>query len=68
MELKKRRLIHLSIELNEDLGDCYTSKTDSIVWVATNNGLIRFNPKTNDFIRYTSMDGLADNNINGIVS
>jgi ligand-binding sensor domain-containing protein/serine phosphatase RsbU (regulator of sigma subunit) len=54
------------IEFNEDLGDCYISKTDSIVWVATNNGLIRFNPETNDFIHYTSMDGLADNNINGV--
>ncbi|PLX22857.1 MAG: hypothetical protein C0599_05360 [Salinivirgaceae bacterium] len=54
------------IDLNIDIGDCYTSITDSIVWVATNNGLIRFNPETEDFIRYTSMDGLADNNVNGV--
>ena len=65
-ELETKQIDTFRIELDVDLGDCYISKTDSLVWIATNNGLIKFNPKTEDFVRYTSSDGLADNSVNGV--
>jgi ligand-binding sensor domain-containing protein/serine phosphatase RsbU (regulator of sigma subunit) len=65
-DIESQSIDTFQIDLKVDLGDCYTSVTDSLVWVATNNGLIRFSPQTKDFVRYTSMDGLADNNVNGV--
>lgn len=56
----------MKIDLEVDLGNCNTYFYDSLIWVTTNNGLIRFNPKNSDFVRYTTEDGLPDNNVNGV--
>ena len=40
---------------------------DSCVWIGTKNGLNRFNPKTESFIRYYTKDGLPGNVIKGLI-
>jgi ligand-binding sensor domain-containing protein/signal transduction histidine kinase len=42
-------------------------ENDSCVWIGTQDGLNRFNPKTESFIRYYEKDGLPDNVIKGLV-
>lgn len=56
----------LRINLDVDLGDCNTYRFDSLIWITTNNGLVRFNPQSNEFVRYTTSDGLSDNNVNNL--
>ncbi len=41
-------------------------QNDSMVWIATQEGLNLFNPLTNNFKRYTIEDGLPNNVINGL--
>ncbi|MFO7864943.1 MAG: SpoIIE family protein phosphatase, partial [Salinivirgaceae bacterium] len=55
-----------NIALDVEMGDCQTYKIDSLLWIATNNGLIRFNPGNQRSVRYTTSDGISDNNINGV--
>ncbi|WP_462281816.1 SpoIIE family protein phosphatase [Salinivirga cyanobacteriivorans] len=66
MSLSDYKVDTFNVEIEADLGDYYTKVTDTLVWVASNNGLIKFNPQTNDFVRYNSSDGLAANNVNGV--
>jgi signal transduction histidine kinase/class 3 adenylate cyclase/DNA-binding NarL/FixJ family response regulator len=40
---------------------------DSIIWIGTNKGLNRYNRKNQNFIVYTTADGLCDNSIMGIL-
>jgi signal transduction histidine kinase/ligand-binding sensor domain-containing protein len=42
-------------------------ENDTCVWIGTKNGLNRFNPKTESFIRYYVKDGLPDNDIKGLI-
>ncbi len=41
-------------------------ESDSCIWIGTPNGLNRFNPINNSFIRYYEKEGLPDNYIKGI--
>jgi signal transduction histidine kinase/ligand-binding sensor domain-containing protein len=42
-------------------------ENDTCVWIGTKNGLNRFNPKTEAFVRYYVKDGLPDNDIKGLI-
>jgi PAS domain S-box-containing protein len=42
-------------------------ENDSCVWIGTQNGLNRFNPKAGSFKRYYEKDGLPNNVIKGLV-
>ncbi len=42
-------------------------ENDTTVWIGTQYGLIRFNPETETFTRYTVEDGLPSNFIQGII-
>ncbi len=64
MDIETGSIDTFRIDLNIDLGNCNTSVHDSLVWISTSNGLIRFNYEAGDFILYNSSDGLADNNVN----
>ncbi len=66
MSLENHAVDTFNVAVDADLGDYYTTVTDSLIWVASNNGLIRFNPENKDFVRYNSSDGLAANNVNGV--
>jgi signal transduction histidine kinase/ligand-binding sensor domain-containing protein/CheY-like chemotaxis protein len=41
---------------------------DTCIWIATQNGLNRFNPVNKNFKRYYKEDGLPDNTIKGLTS
>lgn len=41
--------------------------SEGTIWLGTNNGLNHYNPKNNNFTRYTVKDGLCNNYILGIV-
>jgi signal transduction histidine kinase/ligand-binding sensor domain-containing protein len=42
-------------------------ENDSCIWIATQNGLNRFHPKTKEFEQYYKEDGLADNVIRSLL-
>jgi signal transduction histidine kinase/ligand-binding sensor domain-containing protein len=51
-------------EMNKALSEMSPDKNGNW-WLTSKNGLIVFNEKTNSFKRYTTMDGLVNNDMNG---
>lgn len=58
---KNKKLMHAFItSIKED--------SESNIWIGTNgNGLIQYNPKTNNIITYTTAEGLVTNNIKSLL-
>jgi ligand-binding sensor domain-containing protein/serine phosphatase RsbU (regulator of sigma subunit) len=51
-----------------DVGYSHIKETkDSLLWIYSDNGLFRFNQKDKTFKKYTTDDGLADKELNGLV-
>ncbi len=66
-ELKNNRFLQIS--MSEDLltnSINYIDGYGNYLWIATKNGLISFNKKTEDFKIYNTENGLPHNNINHI--
>ncbi len=51
----------------DDVGFCNVFPHQGIIWIYTNNGLFRYHENSDAFDSYTYLDGLIDNNINGMV-
>lgn len=56
---------HPAVTIYDAIWDIHTA-ADGWLWLATGNGLVRFNPINNDIIRFTMDDGLPDNYLIGI--
>ena len=46
----------------------YVDKKAAILWIGTNDGLNKYDPKTGIFIRYNKEEGLPNGNVYGILS
>jgi signal transduction histidine kinase/ligand-binding sensor domain-containing protein len=61
---RQLRIMELPQEMNKEIYDIYPDKKGNW-WITTKNGLVVYNETTGAFRRFTTADGLLDNDMNG---
>ncbi len=61
---RQLRIVELPQEMNKQIYDIYPDKKGNW-WISTKNGLVVYNEMTGTFRRFTTVDGLLNNDMNG---
>ncbi len=57
---------NIKLNINGDFGSCYIVADSILLWIYSNEGLLRYHIQTGELTSYTYKDGLTDNNITGV--